>query len=253
VAVRPATASVRFPTGTRHCWNGATFSLVDGAPLRRYPVLVVTVNVDLDTIRKNLNSRKARRQEQLEIQRRAAVATILRTVAGETEVLLIRRAERQGDPWSGHMAFPGGHQEPGDADLRATAIRETFEEVGIDLTQHDYLGQLDELPARAGGKFVGMVIAPHVFALRNEPVLRPNAEVAEYVWAPVGQMVRGEVDAIKELSYGGELRRLPAFRVQDHIVWGMTHNMLRSLFEVLDDTVTLEDQATDVTNVLTRG
>jgi 8-oxo-dGTP pyrophosphatase MutT (NUDIX family) len=229
--------------------KAAVRSQVDEAPVRRYPVVVATVNVDLDTIRKNLNSRKAKRQELLEIQRRAAVATILRTVGGETEVLLIRRAERQGDPWSGHMAFPGGHQEPEDADLRATAIRETFEEVGLDLSQHDYLGQLDELPARAGGKFVGMIIAPYVFALRDEPVLRPNDEVAELVWAPVGQMLRGEVDAIKELSYGGELRRLPAFRVQDHIVWGMTHNMLRSLFAVLDDTVTLDDTAS---NVLTR-
>jgi 8-oxo-dGTP pyrophosphatase MutT (NUDIX family) len=208
---------------------------VDGARLRRYPVCVAPVNVDLDTIRKNLNGRKARREELFGIRRRAAVATILRTVGGETEVLLIRRAERQGDPWSGHMAFPGGHQEPCDADLRATAMRETLEEVGLDLAQHDYLGQLDELPARAGGQFVGMIITPHVFAVRGEPELRPNYEVAELVWAPVGQMMRGEVDAIKELSYGGELRRLPAFRVQEHIVWGMTHNMLHSLFAVLDD------------------
>jgi 8-oxo-dGTP pyrophosphatase MutT (NUDIX family) len=193
------------------------------------------VNVDLETIRRNLNERTARRAARENAPRRAAVATILRPAGPETEVLLIRRAERENDPWSGHMAFPGGHKEPGDVDLRATAIRETLEEVGLDLTQHDYLGPLDELPARAGGKLVGMIIAPHVFALRGEPNLRPNSEVAEVVWAPVGQMLRGEVDAIKELSYGGELRKVPAFRVQDHIVWGMTHNMLRSLFAALDN------------------
>ena len=169
------------------------------------------------------------------MRRRAAVATILRSAGPDVEVLLIRRAERADDPWSGHMAFPGGHQEPGDVDLRATAIRETLEEVGLDLTHHDYLGQLDELPARAGGQLVGMIVAPHVFALRGEPQLHLNAEVADVIWAPVGQMVRGEVDAIKELSYGGEFRRLPAFRVRDQIVWGMTHNMLRSLFALLDE------------------
>lgn len=209
--------------------------VVDAARLWRYPVSEATVNLDLESIRRILNQRPARRADLARVERRAAVATILRAAGDDVEVLLIRRAERVGDPWSGHIAFPGGHQEPSDVDLQATAIRETLEEIGLDLMQHDYLGQLDELPARAGGQLVGMIVAPHVFALRGEPALFPNSEVAEVIWAPVGQMVRGEVDAIKELSYGGELRRLPGFRVRDYIVWGMTHNMLRSLFALLDD------------------
>lgn len=175
--------------------------------------------------------------------RQAAVAAILRTAVGgdgrrddsDTEVLLIRRAERPGDPWSGHMAFPGGHSEPFDADLRATAIRETMEEVGLDLREHDYLGSLDEIAATARGRLVGMIIAPHVFALRDVPLeLRPNFEVAELVWGKLGPMMRGEIDDIKELRYEGELRRMPAFRVDDNLVWGMTHNMLRSLFRVIE-------------------
>lgn len=175
--------------------------------------------------------------------RRAAVAAILRTAVGpdghrddsDTQVLLIRRAERPGDPWSGHMAFPGGHSEPYDPDLRATAIRETMEEVGLDLRQHEYLGPLDEIAATARGRLVGMIIAPHVFALREVPLeLRPNFEVAELVWGKLGPMMRGEIDDIKELRYDGELRRMPAFRVDDNLVWGMTHNMLRSLFRVIE-------------------
>jgi 8-oxo-dGTP pyrophosphatase MutT (NUDIX family) len=175
--------------------------------------------------------------------RQAAVAAILREAVGpdgrrdddDTEVLLIRRAERPGDPWSGHMAFPGGHFEPYDADLRATAIRETMEEVGLDLREHDYLGALDEIAATARGRLVGMIIAPHVFALRDVPLeLRPNFEVAELVWGRLGPMMRGEIDAIKELRYEGELRRMPAFRVHDNLVWGMTHNMLRSLFRLIE-------------------
>jgi 8-oxo-dGTP pyrophosphatase MutT (NUDIX family) len=175
--------------------------------------------------------------------RQAAVAAILRTAVAsdghrddaDTEVLLIRRAERPGDPWSGHMAFPGGHYEPHDTDLRATAIRETMEEVGLDLRQHDYLGPLDEVAATARGRLVGMIIAPHVFALRDQPLeLRPNFEVAELVWGKLGPMMRGEIDDIKELRYDGELRRMPAFRVDGNLVWGMTHNMLRSLFRVIE-------------------
>jgi hypothetical protein len=74
-----------------------------------------------------------------------------------------------------------------------------------------------------------------VFALRDDPVLQPNDEVAGLFWGRLGQMLRGEVDAIKELSYDGELRRMPAFSIEDNIVWGMTHNMLRSLLDVLAD------------------
>lgn len=136
------------------------------------------------------------------------------------------------------MAFPGGHHEPVDADLRATAMRETLEEVGLDLQGHEYLGQLDEVAAMARGRSVGMTIAPHVFALSEAPlVLTPNHEVADLLWGSLGCMFRGEVDAIKEISYGGETRHLPAFVVQEQLVWGMTHGMLRSLFALLTEDV----------------
>jgi 8-oxo-dGTP pyrophosphatase MutT (NUDIX family) len=199
----------------------------------------VASDFDLESIRKKLAGRVAARQDRPDIVRRAAVATILRPVsgvAGDSEVLLIRRTERAGDPWSGHMAFPGGHQDPTDADLFTTARREALEEVGIDLSAHEYLGQLDELPAMARGRFVGMSIAPFVFAVRGEPQLATSSEVAELVWARLGQMARGEVDDIKELTYDGELRRLPAYRAGGHLVWGLTHHMLRSLFSTLSET-----------------
>lgn len=193
----------------------------------------VAPDLDLDLVRQKLAGRQPTLHRQPEVTRSAAVATILRPSAKDIEVLLIRRAERPGDPWSGHMAFPGGHHEPTDRDLFATALRETREEVGIDLGEHEFLGRLDELPAIARGRFVGMVIAPYVFAVRGEPRLATNEEVAELVWAPLGQMARGEVDDIKELTYEGELRRLPAYRVQSHVVWGLTHLMLRNLFSLV--------------------
>jgi 8-oxo-dGTP pyrophosphatase MutT (NUDIX family) len=200
------------------------------------------VAFDLETIRQRLRAREARRQASPETDRRAAVAAILRRApdGADTEVLLIRRAERPGDPWSGHMAFPGGHHEPVDRDLRETAMRETMEEVGLDLREHEFLGQLDEVAAMARGRSVGMTIAPYVFALRpsDTPLdLTPNYEVAELLWGSLGRMLRGEIDAVKEITYGGETMRLPAFAVQEQLVWGMTHGMLRSLFSVLTEDV----------------
>ena len=71
----------------------------------------------------------------------AAVILLLRPAAkatageadGSAEVLFIRRAQREGDPWSGHIAFPGGRPAAADPDLLAVAVRETTEEVGIDV------------------------------------------------------------------------------------------------------------------------
>ena len=166
-------------------------------------------------------------------ERRAAVAAVLRRGPVDTELLLIRRAEREGDPWSGHMALPGGHLQAGDADLLATALRETREEVGIDLREHELLGALDEHPATAQGKFTGIVIAPFVFALRRDVELRPNHEVADLFWASIGRMARGESDAVKELQRDGRLVRFPGFGVGEHVVWGLTHRMLQSFFATL--------------------
>jgi 8-oxo-dGTP pyrophosphatase MutT (NUDIX family) len=168
-----------------------------------------------------------------EATRRAAVAAVLRRGPIETELLLIRRAEREGDPWSGHMALPGGHLQPDDADLLATAMRETREEVGVDLAEHELLGALDEHPATAQGNFTGIVIAPFVFGLRREVELVPNHEVADLIWAPLGRMARGEVDAVKELQREGRLVRLPGFGVGQHVVWGLTHRMLQNFFATL--------------------
>lgn len=65
---------------------------------------------------------------------------------GDPEVLFIKRATREGDRWSGHVALPGGGRDPSDVDDRAVAIRETMEEVGLDLKRRDcfFVGNLPE-------------------------------------------------------------------------------------------------------------
>ena len=168
-------------------------------------------------------------------QKRAAVAAILRASGGcGPEVLLIRRAEHPQDPWSGHMAFPGGREEPHDADLLATVVRETREEVALDLAQSaELIGRLDDLPAVARGKRTGLVIAPFVFELTRDAELTPNYEVAEAVWAPIEPLMRGELRSTIAYEIEGRRLDLPAHDLEGRIVWGLTYRMLESLFALL--------------------
>lgn len=163
----------------------------------------------------------------------AAVACILRNPEA-LEVLLIRRTEVPGDPWSGHMAFPGGRMEPGDPDLLATAVRETREEVGIDLeTSAELLGHLDDLQAMAKGQPVDLIIRPFVFWLDHPSLLTPNDEVAEALWSPLDPLVQGKADTTRPYPFRGQTLDLPAYAVGPHIVWGLTYRMLRSLFALV--------------------
>lgn len=166
--------------------------------------------------------------------RRAAVATILREAALGPEVLLIRRAEHPRDPWSGHMAFPGGREDPVDPDLFDTAVRETREELALDLLSNARLiGRLDEIPAVARGRRTGLSVHPYVFELTHDVSFAPNGEVAEALWAPLLPLMRGEL--LTTIPYELEGRRLdlPAHNVQGRIVWGLTFKMLDSLFSRL--------------------
>ena len=169
-------------------------------------------------------------------ERQAAVAAILRAPdgGGDAEILLMRRADRLGDPWSGHMALPGGRREPGDPSLAATAIRETREEVGLDLEAHGaLLARLPDTPAVARGARVGMVIAPFVFALRESLALSPNEEVAEALWTPIGPFARGERAGTIPYPHQGATMDLPCLLVGERIVWGLTYQMLQALFVTL--------------------
>jgi 8-oxo-dGTP pyrophosphatase MutT (NUDIX family) len=168
---------------------------------------------------------------------RAAVAVLLRSGGSPegVEILFIRRAEDPRDPWSGHMAFPGGRHDPEDGDdLLATAIRETREELGLSLLDHgEPLGRLPDLPAIARGRAVGMIIRPFVVELRGDPKVEPNHEVAEVIWTPLAPIVRGDRKTTREYVHEGRKLDLPAHRVGEHVVWGLTFQMLESLSLIL--------------------
>ncbi|APR87214.1 putative nudix hydrolase YeaB [Minicystis rosea] len=168
---------------------------------------------------------------------RAAVAAVLRDPGGgrDAEILFIRRAERDGDPWSGHMAFPGGRCDQADATLFVTALRETREEVGLDLEAHgNLLTELPELHAIAHGRRAGLLITPFVFALeRDVPLVFSDGEVAEALWAPLGPLARKEGAETISYTLDGRTLELPSLRVDGRVVWGLTYRMLEMLFEAL--------------------
>lgn len=167
---------------------------------------------------------------------RAAVAVLLRARAphDEAELFFIERAVKAGDPWSGHMAFPGGRRSPDDRDLRATAVRETREEVGLDLDAHaTFLARLPDLPAVLRSADVKIVVSPFVFVMQREVAPSPNHEVASTVWTPIAPIARGERRGVYPYTYQGNVLEFPCHRVEGRVVWGLTFMMLDTLFERL--------------------
>ena len=168
---------------------------------------------------------------------RAAVALVLADTAAAVELLLIQRAIRDDDPWSGHMALPGGRRDPGDADAVATASRETHEEVGVDLRAGaEVIGRLDEIRAVARHRPLDLVITPVVFALQRPVALRPSPrEVESAVWVPLSFLASPDAESTYVRTLDGVTSEYPAFRYQRYTIWGLTHRILQGFLEVVRD------------------
>ncbi len=166
----------------------------------------------------------------------AAVAVVLRDGARGLEVLLIQRTTRPGDPWSGHMSFPGGRVEADDEGPLGAAVRETGEEIGVDLErQAVLLGRLSDIVPRGRGLRLGVVAVPHVFALTGDPpmALSPD-EVEEVVWLPLA-FLRDTSNRTRMWWWRGLLPlRMPCYRYRGHVVWGMTLRALDELVALTD-------------------
>jgi len=166
----------------------------------------------------------------------AAVAIVLREGDSGPEFIVIHRAHRRGDPWSGHMALPGGRAQRGDPDLFATAVRETREEVGVDLDRCGrLLGHLDDLRAIGRGRPLDLVIRPFVSAVHGPVTLTPNTrEVQSAFWVPLASLRRHEARGTYRHTMHGQQIEHPAFVYDGHTIWGLTHRILTGFLEVLD-------------------
>lgn len=199
------------------------------------PLQEVLGHPDIRRLANALAAREAQRHDPDDPVRRAAVALLLRLgAAGALELLLIKRAEYASDPWSGHVALPGGRQEPGDATLLHTAIRETREEIGIDIPgQGMVLGVLDEL-GPSTPRLPPLTILPHVAIVERALPLTLSREVADAFWVPLALLRDPAASREVDLDLATGVRRVRSLSYKEHIIWGLTERILRQFFALLD-------------------
>ncbi|HEX2465837.1 MAG TPA: CoA pyrophosphatase [Thermoanaerobaculia bacterium] len=167
----------------------------------------------------------------------AAVAMILAGGPHDPVMLFIERAKRIGDPWSGHMAFPGGRVELDDADSRRTAERETFEEVGIDLSSAELIGRLDDQAGRrAGTSWQGRPIAGYVYHLGEPVAVVASPEVEEALWVRSSALFEPKNQVDYNVSYApGSFPGILVGKPERHIIWGLTYRFLESFMRALGE------------------
>ena len=161
----------------------------------------------------------------------ASVAVILRD-GDDPRTLVIRRAEREEDPWSGHIAFPGGKWEMGDRSPQDTAARETREETGIDLKKSArFLGYFGTFRTHTQS----IEVIPSVFLLQDDDVdLCPNDEVTSYRWVALNILADPLSQSVQVVRRGVTTLETPALVIGDYLIWGLTYRIISALF--MEDT-----------------
>jgi 8-oxo-dGTP pyrophosphatase MutT (NUDIX family) len=189
----------------------------------------------LQLIESQLAAYNPERSRLRRLMKRSAVALILQVRAGELHILMIKRAEREGDPWSGHMAFPGGRMDPKDPHGYAVAVRETEEEIGLVLGPGDQcIGRLSDINARPHKGLLGMAVSPFVFRLDRDVEFTPNYEVAEVVWVPLEFLM--DTDNREEMvwDYKGIKMPMPCYFFGERRIWGLSLMMLDELMDLVE-------------------
>jgi 8-oxo-dGTP pyrophosphatase MutT (NUDIX family) len=155
----------------------------------------------------------------------AAVALLLRQSPSGVEILFILRAEFAGDPWSGNIAFPGGHIEAEDETTRAAAERETFEEIGIDLQQEEFLGRLDDV----AGAHLPVIVSCFAYAVDEATPIMANQEINEAFWVPLSNLADPERQRLHYVLFRGEQLERPAIDLLGPgrtVLWGITYRLV---------------------------
>jgi 8-oxo-dGTP pyrophosphatase MutT (NUDIX family) len=165
---------------------------------------------------------------------RAAVAIMVREGLAATEILMIRRATREGDPWSGHMGFPGGRRDPGDVCNFACALRETEEEIGVDLAEWGTrLGELSDVNTGWRKDRPEMLVTPFVFRVAELPKLTPNEEVDDVVWVPLHFLIDHHNREPLEWEWKGQKMATDSYLYDTYRIWGLSLMMIDEMISIL--------------------
>jgi 8-oxo-dGTP pyrophosphatase MutT (NUDIX family) len=194
----------------------------------------VRAHPDVARLAAALNEHPGRVADREGPERLAAVLLALRLgERGDPELLMIKRAEAERDPWSGHVACPGGRMEPGDHDLEQTAVRETWEETGIDVSRDgEILGTLDDVAPRTP-VLPPIIVRPFVGVVRSDVRIVPSPEVAEAFWVPLPGLRERAAWGTGLVSVRGQDEMRPTFQHAGYTVWGLTERVLRQFVERL--------------------
>ena len=166
--------------------------------------------------------------------RKAAVAIALSEGSDGVQMLMIKRAVREGDPWSGHMGFPGGRRDPDDASCLACATRETREEIGLDLDEHgSLLCELSDVNTGWRPDRPEMLIAPYVYWLERVPSLTLNHEVDDVVWVPMAFLRDTSNRQALQWEWRGRAIESDAYYYHDNQIWGLSLMMIDELLDIL--------------------
>jgi 8-oxo-dGTP pyrophosphatase MutT (NUDIX family) len=166
---------------------------------------------------------------------RAAVAIMVREGLDATEMLMIRRATREGDPWSGHMGFPGGRRDPGDPCNFSCALRETEEEIGVDLEQWGTrLGELSDVNTGWRADRPEMLVTPFVFRVAELPELTPNHEVDDVVWVPLHFLMDHRNREPLAWEWNGQKMETDSYLYDSYRIWGLSLMMIDEMIGILN-------------------
>ncbi len=167
--------------------------------------------------------------------KRAAVAISLRLGVSGPEMLMIQRAVREGDPWSGHMGFPGGRKDASDATDVACAKRETLEEIGFDLdTYGELICQLSDVNTGWRADRPEMLVAPFIFRVDSTPDFELNHEVDDTLWVPLSFLLDDANRSRHQWDWRGEVLESDAFTYDNRLIWGLSLMMIDELLEIID-------------------
>jgi 8-oxo-dGTP pyrophosphatase MutT (NUDIX family) len=166
---------------------------------------------------------------------RAAVAIMVREGLNATEMLMIRRATREGDPWSGHMGFPGGRRDPGDPCNFSCALRETEEEIGVDLGRWGTrLGELSDVNTGWRADRPEMLVTPFVFRVAELPELTPNHEVDDVVWVPLHFLMDHRNREPLAWEWKGPKMETDSYLYDSYRIWGLSLMMIDEMIGILN-------------------
>ena len=165
---------------------------------------------------------------------RAAVAIMVREGQEATELLMIRRATREGDPWSGHMGFPGGRRDPEDHSNFYCALRETEEELGVDLSRWGApLGELSDVNTGWRKDRPEMLVTPFIFSVSELPELTPNDEVDDVVWVPLHFLMDEGNREPLEWEWKGQKMETDSYLYDCYRIWGLSLMMIDEMMALL--------------------